>query len=138
MIKKIHLSFTMMLTICAIISIYFSIGELTHVLNIQSSKTLIFIDISIWIIFTSEYLYKFIKSKNKKEYLKNNIIDSFSIIPVPLIALFYNNTWVYALRLLRLTSFFDEIIDSFRLFARHKGVAYATYLLLLVVTFSSF
>lgn len=135
---KITISSHLYLTILALISIYLSIAQLTGAIDIQSSNWLIALDMLIWISFTIEYFYKLIKAENKKEYILTNKLDFLSVIPVPIIALFTNSSILYVLRLVRLLAFFDQIIDSFKAFAKHKGVSYAIYVLVMVVTMSSF
>lgn len=136
--KKINVFINMSMSVLALVSIYLSFAQIFGAINIQDSIILTSIDIFVWLIFSIEYYYKMFKSVKKFEYIKTNKLDFLSTIPVPVIALFYNNPLIYALRILRLVSFFDELFDNFKTFAKHKGVVYATYILLIVVTLSSF
>lgn len=55
--------------------------QLNVKLSYGMSKLLTGIDFSIWIIFVIDYFLRLYKSRNKKKFIKKNIIDLISIIP---------------------------------------------------------
>ncbi|MBU9728301.1 potassium channel family protein [Diplocloster modestus] len=63
--------------ILAIISVIFALLDITKGL----SKWQIIIDYIILIIFISDYLIRLITASNKKDFIKNNILDLIAIIP---------------------------------------------------------
>lgn len=56
--------------------------ELTLNLNKTTLKILYTIDFFIWVIFVIDYFKRLYKSRNKKKFIKRNIIDLISIIPL--------------------------------------------------------
>lgn len=131
--KKIHVCSNILLSSLAVVSIYFAVADITGQLNMRANPTLIILDVIIWIIFTFDYIFRYIKSGDKRHYIKNNWLDSLAIIPVPFIAMITSASFVAWLRLFRVLAFFDELRDGFKVFMKHKGVAYAIYVLIIVV-----
>lgn len=68
------------LTICslAIVSVIFAITDMVHVLP----DYLFIIDKIIYLIFVIDYISRLILSKNKKSFMKQNILDLIAILPV--------------------------------------------------------
>lgn len=69
-----------MATLSIIVAINLVI-QLNKNLSYEAHRVLIFIDNTIWIIFVVDYFVRLYKSKNKKKFVKKNIIDLASIIP---------------------------------------------------------
>lgn len=68
------------LTICslAIVSVIFAITDMVHVLP----DYLFIIDKIIYLIFVIDYISRLTLSKNKKSFMKQNILDLIAILPV--------------------------------------------------------
>lgn len=56
--------------------------QLTMNLNYKTQRLLTAIDFIIWIVFVIDYMVRLHKSKNKKKFLKRNLIELISIIPL--------------------------------------------------------
>lgn len=56
--------------------------QLTMDLSYKTEKLLLAIDFIIWIIFVIDYVVRFYKSRNKKKFIKKNLIELISIIPL--------------------------------------------------------
>lgn len=133
---KFYVVFNMVLSIFAIISIYFAIADITNQIDMKNIYVLI-IDIIIWITFTLDYIVRLFHAENKREFIKHNILDSLAIIPVPILSLFINSQVVGFLRLFRVLAFLDELRDGFKIFMKHRGVAYAVYILIITIVGAS-
>lgn len=72
-------NFTM--AILAVISIILVILDYASVINLNTGIWM-WVDNSILIIFAIDYLYRLIKAKDKWKFIKQNIFDLLSIIPV--------------------------------------------------------
>lgn len=91
----------------------------------------------IWVIFVSDYFYRFKISENKKVFILNNKIDLISIIPV--------NTLFKALRIFKIGKvlklfkvfrtmiFFSRIKTSFEKFIRTNNFHYVLYSTIMIV-----
>ncbi len=131
--KKNEIFANIILSSLAIVSIYLAIADITGQLIMRNNLSVMILDILIWLVFTFDYIYRYIKSEDKKHYVKNNWLDSLAIIPVPFIAMLTNSPLVAWLRLFRVLAFLDELRDGFSVFMKQKGVAYAIYILIVVV-----
>ncbi len=56
--------------------------QLTMDLSYKTEKLLVTIDFIIWIIFVIDYVVRLYKSRNKKKFIKKNLIELISIIPL--------------------------------------------------------
>jgi len=126
--KKHHSAYKIFMSALSIISIYFAIADISNQVNIVNNKHLLSMDIFIWIIFCIDYFYKLYLSEDKVNYIKTNKLDALSMIPVPILNIYFSNGFISFLRLFRTLSFLDEIRDNFKIFAKHKGVIYAVYI----------
>ncbi len=79
----------------ALVSVVITLLDLTE--RIVPTPTLIAIDYSIWFIFIADYVIRFYKAKNKKDFFRKNIFDFISILPF--------NAFLRAFRVLRLFRF---------------------------------
>lgn len=62
----------------AIISVVFAVLDMTSGLN----SWMIIADRIIYLIFVTDYIFRLAVTKNKKEYVKQNVLDLIAIIPV--------------------------------------------------------
>ena len=69
------------ITVISILYIFFLIAELSYFGNTGSNTIMIVIDTIISFMFLFEFFYFFLKSDNKKEYLKYHCIDLFASVP---------------------------------------------------------
>lgn len=80
--RKKYIYYNMIMAILSLIVTIILILELTMKLNKTTLNIFYKIDFFIWIIFTIDYFKRLSKSKNKKKFIKRNIIDLISIIPL--------------------------------------------------------
>lgn len=132
------LLYSTFLSCLAIISIYFALVSIFGNLEIRDNIYLLYLDVFIWIVFTADYLIRLSLAKDKLKFAKENIWDSLSLIPVPILNIFYSARIIDFLRLFRAISFIDELRDGFIIISKYKEVAYAFYLFALAVIGASF
>ena len=65
----------------AILVVFILYLELTTPLTKSQTELLSYIDFSILIIFTVDYIYRFIRAEKKWAFLKSNIFNLIAIIP---------------------------------------------------------
>lgn len=79
--KKKYITYNIIMATLSIIVAINLVVQLSKNLSYEAQKTLLLIDNTIWIIFVIDYFVRLYKSKNKKKFIKRNIIDLASIIP---------------------------------------------------------
>ncbi|MGL6104981.1 potassium channel family protein [Romboutsia sp.] len=79
--KKKYITYNIIMAILSIIVAINLVVQLNKNLSYEAHKALLLIDNIIWIIFVVDYFIRLYKSKNKKKFVKKNIIDLVSIIP---------------------------------------------------------
>lgn len=136
--KYLILLYSTFLSCLAIISIYFALVSIFGSLEIRDNIYLLYLDIFIWIVFTADYLVRFLFAPNKAKFAKENLWDSLSLIPVPLLNIYSSARIIDFLRLFRAISFIDELRDGFIIISKYKEVAYAFYFFALAVIGASF
>lgn len=77
-LKKIY-NITMIILV--IISVVITIIDFTDNTEMTEKKLLFFIDVSIYLIFAFDYFIRLIFSKNKLDFIEDNILDLIAIIP---------------------------------------------------------
>ncbi len=80
--RKKYIYYNITMAILSLIVAIILILELTLNLNKTTLKILYTIDFFIWVIFVIDYFKRLYKSRNKKKFIKRNIIDLISIIPL--------------------------------------------------------
>ncbi len=77
-VRKIY---GIIMTFLAIISVIIAIADFRNKITISEEPLLFFIDMSIYLIFAADYLVRLIRSKNKLDFIEDNILDLIAIIP---------------------------------------------------------
>lgn len=74
--------YNIFMSILALLVVSMLIVELTVELSSTTTKIFYIVDNSIWVIFCFDYFGRLIKSKSKKKFIKENVIDLISILPL--------------------------------------------------------
>lgn len=80
--RKKYIYYNITMAILSLIVAIILVLELTINLNKTTLNILYTIDFFIWVIFVIDYFKRLYKSRNKKKFIKRNIIDLISIIPL--------------------------------------------------------
>lgn len=80
--RKKYIAYNMMMALLSIVIAIVLALQLTMNLSYKTERLLTAIDFIIWIIFIIDYVARLYKSKNKKKFVKRNLIDLISIIPL--------------------------------------------------------
>jgi voltage-gated potassium channel len=72
----------MIMALFSVVITIILILQLTMDLSYKTEKLLVAIDFIIWIIFVIDYVVRLYKSRNKKKFIKRNLIELISIIPL--------------------------------------------------------
>lgn len=118
------------MAILAVISIILVILDYSSVLNLNTGVWL-WVDNGILIIFAIDYFYRLYKARNKWDFVKHNIFDLLSIIPVSGFFAFFRIARLG--RLARLTRLFrilrlDGLTGRLRKILHTNGLIYLLYI----------
>lgn len=80
--RKKYIAYHMIMALFSIVITIILILQLTMDLSYKTEKLLVTIDFIIWIIFVIDYVVRLYKSRNKKKFIKRNLIELISIIPL--------------------------------------------------------
>ena len=80
--RKKYIIYNLTMAMLSIVVAIILIIQLNTKLNNTINKFLTTIDFIIWLIFVFDYFIRLYKSKNKRKFIKKNIIDLLSIIPI--------------------------------------------------------
>ena len=127
----------------ALFSVIITIFDFSHVINLNDSPWNI-VDNGILIIFTLDYLTRFIEATDKKYFFKHNIFDLLAIIPFnSMFSLFRFTRMFRALRLLklfkfvRLIGFIGKAQSELKRFAKINGFIYLLWVCLAILFISA-
>lgn len=130
------------LTIASILVI-----QLTLKLNPSTDLILSNMAYIIWIVFVLDYLVRFVLSSNKKNFIKNNIIDLISIIPFHTFFISLSNLgilhigkYVILLKLvmvLRIIAIVKRSNSNFYRFIRTNNFNYTLFITIVMIFLSS-
>lgn len=99
------------------------------------------IDKSILIIFTIDYLWRLFKSEDKWQFFKHNIFDLLAIIPLDSIFAFFRLSRLFRLtklaRFSRLVGIIGKLNRNLREFVLVNGFIYMIYLSVILIFISS-
>ena len=143
-IKKYYEPFFSLL---ALISVGLSLIDLKYGLLIKGSL-FYKLDYLIYIVFFIDYFYRFCNSRNKKEFIKNNIPDLIAIIPFSsafklfrIAKLFKITKLARILKILKLSKSIALILRAYKRiekFLKTNGLIYSLIFMLLILFLSSF
>lgn len=77
-VKKIY---QIVMAILAIISVSITVAHWRQKITISKEPVLFFVDVIIHLIFTIDYVVRILYSKNKIEFIEDNLFDLLAIIP---------------------------------------------------------
>lgn len=151
--KRLKLVYEILIILLAIIAVSMAFLDLTNKISIESSKLLYYIDSSILMVFTADYIIRLALSNNKKQFLKQNIFDLFAIIPfnsmfrafrIVRLAKIFRLTKMTRLarlikitRLIRIITFSRRILVKVEEFIQTNGFIYVLYLTVIIVILGS-
>lgn len=107
--EEIQKYYDISMAILALIVVAILIFEFTTKVSYKTQKIIDAVDTVIWIIFCLDYFVRLIISKSKKRFIKENIVDLISIIPL--------DTSFKAIRIFRVTKLMklSKVIKIFRI-----------------------
>ncbi|OAA92196.1 ion transporter [Clostridium coskatii] len=142
--KKLHKIYNFFVILFSFTAVILAFLDLGNKINIDISPYN-YIDNSILIIFTVDYFVRFIISKDKKKFFKENIFDLIAIIPFNS---FFRATRLFrAVKLIRLTKFFrlvrllaflEKSKRETKNFIYMNGLAYLIYANIITITIGAF
>ncbi|MCM1328408.1 MAG: ion transporter [Ruminococcus sp.] len=148
--KKLNSAYQIFIVILAILSIILVILDLCGKISLASGA-LFWIDTSILIIFAVDYIVRFIISKSKWQFFKQNIFDLLAIIPFNSIFSFFRFARVFRIaklsklaklskftKLARLTALFGRFGARAKKFLHTNGFIYVLYISGVLILISSF
>lgn len=107
--KKAELIYDITAGFMAVLAVLVVMMEFSYSLTAKQSYYIYIIDNIIYCIFVLDYLIRFILSKNKKKFLKSNIVDLIAILPFGMFSSFkYGRT----LKLIRVGTYLLRLIDN--------------------------
>ena len=136
---KVALTYEIGISVLAVIAVIASVVELSY-----SSRILKIIDLIILAVFAVDYFVRFILSRDKKQFAKENIFDLIAIIPispafrglrmVKLIKVIKINK---TLRIFRVFAFSKKVHQNTKKFLKTNGFIYMIYLTIGVILLGS-
>lgn len=141
--KKIY---NVLITILAILSIVIVLLDLCNVINITQQPFNI-IDMVILIIFTIDYALRFLFSKNRKAFFKDNIFDLIAIIPFNSLFSAFRAFRIFRIlkltkiakisRIVRITAFLGILKHRISDILKTNGFIYVLYANITLISISS-
>ncbi|HSQ89305.1 potassium channel family protein [Romboutsia sp.] len=80
--RKKYIAYHMSMALFSVVIALVLVLQLTMNLSYETQRLLGAIDFVIWIIFVIDYVVRLYKSRNKRRFIKRNLIDLISIIPL--------------------------------------------------------
>lgn len=141
--KYAHKTYELIIGILALFSVAITIFDFSGVINLNSTPWDI-VDNGILIIFTLDYVSRFIEAKDKKYFFKHNIFDLLAIIPFnSMFTLFRFSRMFRVLRLfklfkfVRLVGFIGKAQSKLKEFSRINGFIYLLWTCLAILFISA-
>lgn len=120
--------------IMAIIAVLVVMMEFSTAFTKKEMKLINMADNAIYIIFVLDYLIRLILSKDKKKFLKYNIIDLIAILPLAYLSF---SRWGSALKLIRVLSYILRLIGNVQEILFTNGFIYALGLTVIITVIGS-
>lgn len=134
--KVFSLLYNILIVTLAIGSIALAILDICNVIDL-SSPPLLFIDAGILIIFTIDYIIRFLIAKDKQYFFKHNICDLIALIPFSSMFSAFRITRTFRIvkitkfmklfRLVRVTAFFSMLRKKAKGILETNGFLYVLY-----------
>ncbi|MEG0875148.1 MAG: potassium channel family protein [Clostridiales bacterium] len=80
--KQLQMPYEFLMAVLAFINLYFYYFEFTGALDPQGVEVAHVIDIATIVIFSLDYLVRLYLAKDKKHYLRHNVLDLIALIPL--------------------------------------------------------
>ena len=80
--RKKYVVYNITMALLSVVIAIILIIQLTMDLSYKTQRLLTAIDFTIWVIFVVDYVVRLYQSRNKKKFIKRNLIDLISIIPL--------------------------------------------------------
>lgn len=145
--RKKYIYYNITMAILSLIVAIILILELTINLNKTTLKILYTIDFFIWVIFVIDYFKRLYKSRNKKKFIKRNIIDLISIIPLYTILAVFRILNILKIgkvsrianisKVVRIFGVFKKSKTNFDIFIKTNNFNYTLLICILVLIVSS-
>lgn len=120
--EKIELIYDVLAGIMAIIAVLIVMLEFSKSLTESQMKIVNIADIFVYIIFVLDYFIRFFTSRNKKRFLKHNIIDLIAILPLGLLA---SSNFGSVFKLIKVVSYVLRLIGNIKEILFTNGFIYA-------------
>lgn len=145
--RKKYIYYNITMAILSLIVAIILILELTINLNKTTLNILYTIDFFIWVIFVIDYFKRLYKSRNKKKFIKRNIIDLISIIPLYTILAVFRILNILKIgkvsrianisKVVRIFGVFKKSKTNFEIFIKTNNFNYTLLICILVLIVSS-
>lgn len=145
--RKKYIYYNITMAILSLIVAIILILELTINLNKTTLNILYTIDFFIWVIFVIDYFKRLYKSRNKKKFIKRNIIDLISIIPLYTILAVFRILNILKIgkvsrianisKVVRIFGVFKKSKTNFDIFIKTNNFNYTLLICILVLIVSS-
>ena len=143
MMKKIY---NIIIIVLAAVSILFVFLDLFSIIDFSKNPYYI-MDMSILCIFAIDYLIRFAISKNRKEFIKENIFDLIAVIPFNTLFSTFRVFRIFRIakmsklaklsRVVRATAFFEIVKKKIKGIINTNGLIYIIYLNSVLIIISS-
>lgn len=120
--EKIEWIYDVVAGIMAIIAVLIVMLEFSKTLTESQIRIVNIADILVYIIFVLDYFMRLFTSKNKKKFLKHNIIDLIAILPL---GLFAASTFGSAFKLIKVVSYVFRLVGNVKEILFTNGFIYA-------------
>lgn len=120
--KRIELIYDVVAGIMAIIAVLIVMLEFSKTLKESAMRIVNIADIIVYIIFVLDYSIRLVTSKNKKKFLRHNIIDLIAILPLGYLA---SSTLGSAFKLIKVISYVLRLVGNVKEILFTNGFIYA-------------
>ncbi len=140
---RIKLIYESLMIFLALISVILVFASMLSIINIESQPYKS-IEISILAVFWLDYIVRLVKSKNKKEFFRNNFFDLLAILPLSssfsIFRLIRIIKFAQIAQLYKVTKVFELIINgnkNLNNFLVTNGFVYLLYCTMVLIVFSA-
>lgn len=133
--------YNILISILALIVVSMLIIELTVELSATTTKIFYIVDNSIWVIFCFDYFGRLIKSKYKRTFIKENVVDLISILPLDsafkTLRIFRVTKLIKVTRLLKVAVLLTKIKQKLDRFLKTNNFNYVIYTTVMTIVFGA-
>lgn len=145
--KKLNVIYEIFISTLAIFATVIAFLDLTGKVLVESSLILYWIDFSILVVFTIDYIARLLKSKDRKRFFVHNILDLIALVPFNSIFRALRLTRLFRLvrlskvtkvvRFVRLIAFSKKFFNKINAFLHTNGFVYILFITIGIIILGS-